>query len=243
MTKRIKVITLLVLGITILCACEMSEQIQSNLIEESNKNYLTTETSSKKKELIYCDTMQEAIKSVDSDFFIENPYMSNVDEIVKIVENEKSALLFYRAYFNEKEEAFMVCKFVKENMEGEKKYALQVLEPMQITKGAFHIGTPLDIIKSNLALSDYKLDMSIDYENMRVAWGICRSDKIYTLLVENQAPTDIIEMDVFGKKEYFWFYENIESNKSGSELEVTMDEEDSKKNKKEEEVKPKIVLP
>ena len=45
------------------------------------------------------------------------------------------------------------------------------------------------------------------------------------LRIEGQSPTEVIEYEFFGKPEYFWYYEDLDSDKPSAEWTIEMEEE------------------
>lgn len=62
-------------------------------------------------ENIYYDSIQEALLNSTISLDVEEQYRRNIDEEIKLFENDKYALLFYRSIKNKKEEAFNCVRF------------------------------------------------------------------------------------------------------------------------------------
>ena len=72
-----------------------------------------------------------------------------------------------------------------------------------------------------MTLGDYMQSVNIDPSKGRFIYGESRYKEIYRLKVEGQKPTEIIPYKVFREQWYFWYYENLESDKAGNQLEYT----------------------
>ncbi len=58
---------------------------------------------------------------------------------------------------------------------------------------------------------DYLCNFGIT-EGNRFIFGNLGTEKVKTLKIEGQSPTEVIEYTLLGKKEYFWYYENLIEN-------------------------------
>lgn len=63
------------------------------------------------KENIYYDSMQEALLNSTISLELEEQYRRNIDEEIKLFENDKYALIFYRSIKDKKEEASNYVRF------------------------------------------------------------------------------------------------------------------------------------
>ncbi len=170
----------------------------------------------------YYDSIQQAISNANFALDEKEQYHRNIDEIIQQFESDKYLLVYTRSVKNKKEECLALTKFRKKEIDGETKYTFLATEPVEARKGAKKTGTDLEMIKTMFIFSDYNQDMNVDPENTRFAWGITSTKEIYNLKVEGQSPSGIVPYDVFGETEYFWYYENLESKKAGSTLEVEL---------------------
>jgi len=193
----------------------------SSIIIEYNGN--SNRPFPDKPELVYADTKEEALTFHVDYYFGEFSYMTKVNDVIKLFENDEYATMFYHC-LNEKDkrvEGFVVSKFEIRTVNGKKQYALISLSPGEIGEKRFL--KPLDAERRKAALYDYLAKYSI-VEGNRFFYGTTDSEKIKTLKIEGQRPTEIIEYTCFGKTEYFWYYENIISDKPSSEFEIEMEE-------------------
>ena len=176
-----------------------------------------------KPEPVYADTKEEALTYHVDYYFGEFSYMSKVNDVIKIFENDDYATMFYHC-LNEKDkkvEGFVASKFEVRTVNGKKQYALTTLNRIEFHGKRFL--KPLEGERRKSALYDYLAKYSI-VEGNRFFYGTTDSEKIETLKIEGQSPTEIIEYTCLGKPEYFWYYENIISDKPSSEFEIEMDE-------------------
>lgn len=169
----------------------------------------------------YQDTLQLALEKGRKDLDDETMYQKNIDEVIKRIENEEYILLYFRSVKNKKQECLTMAKFKKKEIDGKEKYYFLLCYPTEDEKNAWYIGNFKDDIEGLLVLSDYMQDLNINPSKGRFIYGDTRFEEIYDLKIEGQRPTEIIPYKSFGKQWYFWYYENLESDKVGSQLEFT----------------------
>jgi len=176
-----------------------------------------------KPELVYADTKEEALTYHVDYYFGEYPYMMNVNNVIKLLENDEYATMFYTC-FNEndkKVEGFVASKFNIKFVNEKKQYALTNVNLIE-SNGSSRLKL-IDGLHNTAPLYDYLAKYSIT-EGKRFFWGSTESEKIKTLKIEGQSPTAIIEYTCLGKPEYFWYYENLISDKPSAEFEIELEE-------------------
>ncbi len=169
----------------------------------------------------YQDTLQKALEEGRTDLEEETEYQTNVDEVIMSLENEEYISVFFRSVKDKDQECFTMAKFRKKDIGGETKYFFISAFPRETEREALYLDDFKEIIGGNLALSDYMQSVNINPTKGRFIYGENRHKEIYGLEVEGQRPTEIIPYKVFGEQWYFWYYENLESDKAGSQLEYT----------------------
>lgn len=85
------------------------------------------------------------------------------------------------------------------------------------------MGDSTDVVRSYLDFIDYMKSMDVSGKNQRFVWGKHPFSNIDTLKIEGQEPTEITPYEMFGKTRYFWYYEDLESDKPGQQLEYDME--------------------
>lgn len=175
-----------------------------------------------KPEPIYADTMEEALRVNADYYFSRYPYMSKVSDIIKIFENENYASLFYHTEGGLDEDGFVASKFMVRTINGKKQYALIMTDPGTI--GGKWREKPLITARESAPLYDFLSEFGIDEEE-RFIFGSLGTEKVKTMKIEDQSPTEVIEYTVKGKKEYFWYYENLISDKPSAEFDIEMEED------------------
>ncbi len=172
-------------------------------------------------EPIYADTMEEAITLNAADYFDQYPYMSKVSDIIKVCENEDYATMFYHSASSSEKDGIVASKFKVKKVNGKKQYSLILTNHETI--GGKGRSKPLITARRSAPLYDYLAEFSIN-EGERFIFGSFDTEKVKTLKIEGQSPTEVIEYMVKDKKEYFWYYQNLISDKPSSEFDIEMEE-------------------
>ena len=171
---------------------------------------------------IYADTMEEAIAVSADSYFGENSYMSVVSEVIKTFENDEYAAMFYHTIRDSRTEGEVASKFKIKIVDGKKQYALVWVQFDEARNGQLR-DKPLRTVRQAAPLYDYLAVFSIN-EGNRFIYGSLGTEKVKTLKIEGQIPTEVIEYICLGEKEYFWYYENLISDKPSSEFDIEIEE-------------------
>lgn len=182
----------------------------------------------------YKDTVQDAM--LRGRVWLE-AYQCNIDEEIFRMRNDDFMVVYYRAV-GAGEESFIEANFrVLEDNEREK-YALVSAETNVRTglNQNVSIGAKEciynNVIKSMLDFINYadKNHDNDDENNKIMVYGdICEDyfedgESIYNLQIDGQYPDEIVEYECFGKNYYFWYYDNLETDKTISEEMITLTE-------------------
>ena len=147
--------------------------------------------------------------------------MSKVSDIIKILENDNYATMFYPTEGGFDEDGFVASKFMVRTINEKKQYALIMTDPGTI--GGKWRENPLITARESAPLYDFLSEFGIDEEE-RFIYGSLGTEKVKSMKIEGKSPTEVIEYMVKGKKEYFWYYENLISDKPSAEFDIEMDE-------------------
>jgi hypothetical protein len=60
-------------------------------------------------------------------------------------------------------------------------------------------------------------------EENRFIFGGLDPEYVKRLKIEGQSPTEIIEYTLYGEKRYFWYYENLISDKPSSQFDIEVE--------------------
>ncbi|WP_346918001.1 hypothetical protein [Lacrimispora sp.] len=173
-----------------------------------------------KPELVFADTAEEALTFNVDYYFKGYLYANKVNDIIKVFENDEYLTMFYHSTKNSKKEAFVCVKFKVKSMNGKKQYALIL---STISEAGKRFGKPLDGLRRAAPLYDYLSEYGISEKN-RFIFDTIETENIKTLKIEDQSPTEVIEYTLLGKKEYFWYYKNLISDKPSSQFDIEMKE-------------------
>lgn len=176
----------------------------------------------KKPEPQFADTLEEALQLNAEYFFSRYPYMNKVSDIIKILENDTYVTIFYHVDGGLESDGIVASKFIVRTINGKKQYALILSNPE--TVGGKSRSKPLLTARRSAPLYDLLAEYSID-DGERFIFGSFGTDKVSTLKIEGQSPTEVIEYNVKGQKEYFWYYINLISKKSSADFDIEMEEE------------------
>lgn len=225
------------LGIT---ATEASSDLADNKVKDDNEentnltvnvtgNPFSTQVSG--KENIYYDSMQEALLNSTISLELEEQYRRNIDEEIKLFENDKYALLFYRSIKDKKEEAFNHVRFNVDMENGKKMYQFEQMRGETARYNSIYLDNAREVIENFIIASEIIGSIGINPEEERFIYGtVCKDffeegESIENLKIEGQKPDEIIEYESFGRTWYFWYYNDLQSDKKYDELEFTIKEE------------------
>ncbi len=180
----------------------------------------------------YYSTVKQAMKHANITVEKGNEYQKNVDEIIAEFENEQYISVYFQSVKDENELCDTFAKFKIKTIDGEKRYTFLSCYPEVNRKKGRYIGTCTENLGNQLMMADFAEGVNINPENTRFIWGSTLKDKlekgedIKKLRVEGQKPDGIIEYKDFNETWYFWYYEDLESDKPGSQLKYTLGREE-----------------
>lgn len=172
-------------------------------------------------EPVYADTMEEALTVNPDYYFGHDIYADKVNHVIKVFENDKYATMFYISVKDSKAEAFVGAKFKVRTENEKKQYAL--MDAIRSEYEGKSSVKPLKMLHTEALAYDYLGSFGIT-EGNRFVFGTLSTEKVKTLKIEGQSPTEIIEYTSLGNKEYFWYYENLISDKPSSEFNIKIDD-------------------
>ena len=179
----------------------------------------------------YYDTMQEALLNATINLEPEEQYRRNIDEVIKEFESNEYAMLVYRSVKDKKEETLNFAYFCLRNNKVEnKQYQVQSMTGSTFKYNSiFMTDSANELIESALWASGVK-NIGVYPEKERFIYGVIREsafkegESIYYLKIEGEHPDEIIECEFFRKKWYFWYYNDLQSDKPYNELKITLKE-------------------
>lgn len=179
-------------------------------------------------ELAYYDTIEEAIlnsplKTENEDLSVPNDFLNHVDETLHIWNGTQYDTIFYRVGTNESPiQGFVFARLKKRVQNGHTQYAY-INSTQDISDPNSTYETNIKLIHQQLTLSDLQQDLNPNYPDTRFVFGYAHVKEIYTLEIEGQKPDGIIEINVYDKIMYLWYYNDLKSNKRGDCLSYSID--------------------
>ena len=178
---------------------------------------------------IYADTKEAALVVVNQKIYFGEEYLyaSKVSDIIKIFENDDYATMVYFSKKDSREGALVIAKFKIKIAEDKKQYALLTAIIQGYGNSKRIKETPerqFEIFSQAiqvLDLPDLK-DLGIT-EGNRFIFGGLDPEYVKRLKIEGQSPTEIIEYTLYGEKRYFWYYENLISDKPSSQFDIEVE--------------------
>ena len=143
-------------------------------------------------------------------------YLKKITKELVRFENEEYVVVFYQAVKDQNEEALVMAKLKKLE---ENAYHTIYVTPMEIyTKDQNSLDQNIireeELIRHAINASVHGEDIwNLNDSKGFFLRGISIEENIQNLKIENQEPTQIIPYESLGKKRYFWYYENFESDK------------------------------
>ncbi|MCM1180344.1 MAG: hypothetical protein NC347_08825 [Clostridium sp.] len=207
---------------------EEDSEENTNLTINVTGNPFSTQES--EEDNIYYGSMQEALLKSNISLDLEEQYRRNIDEEIKVFENDKYALLFYRSIKDKKEEAFNYVRFNVDTRNGDKMYQFEQMRGTTAQYDSLYLSNAKEVIENFIIGSEIMGSIGINPETERFIYGEVRGDffeegeSIESLKIEGQKPDEIIEYESFGKTWYFWYYNDLQSDKKYDELEFTIKE-------------------
>ncbi len=178
---------------------------------------------------MYYDTIEEAIEhdealaESDEESKKDAHMLNHISEILHTWEGEEYVTVYYRSEnADQSKQGFVLAKCRKKDFDGKTKYAYSTAQYTIARRNGKMLINFEEDIGSNLRLSDAMQELNPTYPNTRFACGYAYDENIYTLEVEGQKPDGILAFDVYGRTTYFWYYENLKSDKAGGSLRYTV---------------------
>ena len=174
----------------------------------------------------YYPTMEEALQKADVYYDEYEPYQKNIDHLLVDMENDQYRFIYYQS-IQKKKSVNTFATFKIREVDGKKQYAFlrsYVRDSEKFYKG---IGDADKNTKAQLARSDYMQHYGID-KDARFVFGdimeeeLKKGESAEALTVEGQKPDAVIPYEENGKKWYFWYFTDLQSDKEGNELEYTL---------------------
>ena len=184
-------------------------------------------------ELVWYETLEEAVRYRISE--ASEYTFRSVDEPLALFENEERATFFFRTNHAGEEDALGYANGWRKQ-EGDRTYYGGFVAGGR-TRFFFRqmslLGLdPIGEVRFSVSTCASQLDATDD--NKIFVWGISQTPRIHTLRIEGQSPTEVIPVILDGYMIYFWYFEDLQTDKSlrfqyfdrytEGELIITMDD-------------------
>ena len=182
---------------------------------------------------IYEDSKEEALAVVNQKIYLAEEYLyaSKVSDILKIFENDDYATMVYYSKKDSEEGALVIAKFRIRIDKEKRQYALLDAiirgygdpgKAKLTSERRFSLFCQAIQVFDLPSLNNWGIE-----EGNRFIFGGLDEEYVKRLKIEGQSPTEIIEYTIYGEKRYFWYYENLISDKPSSKFDIEVEEEEN----------------
>ena len=171
------------------------------------KDYIDT---SIKKQITY-NTVYDAMLNSDINLRFDEEFRRNIDEVIFNLESSNYITVFYKSKDKNKE-AVSLAKFKILYENDCKKYKLEVFKRGPLDNSNIEYFNGLDGVKKDIQFNLSQI-MGPD-KNKNFIYGINSNENIQYLKIENQKPDNIIPFKLSNHTFYFWYYEDLKTNKN-----------------------------
>lgn len=193
------------------------------------KDIIKNDYDKNNAKLVYYDTIEEAIQlstlnAENEELSVPADFLNHVDETLHIWQGKKYDTIFYRAgNDNDDIQGLVMARCKKQIQNGHTQYAFINATPVTTKRDRILLDDITELIHSSLKLSDFQQDLNPDYPSKRFVYGYAHDKEIYSLEVEGQKPDGVIEINVYDRVMYLWYYNDLQSNKRGDCLSYSVD--------------------
>ena len=234
----ISLIFVALIGIGLFVDVEYDDHIENGrytyVPEEENKDneyveFTINDYDKNNAKLVYYDTIEEAIQlstlnAENEELSVPADFLNHVDETLHIWQGKKYDTIFYRAgNDNDDIQGLVMARCKKQIQNGHTQYAFINATPVTTKRDRILLDDITELIHSSLKLSDFQQDLNPDYPSKRFVYGYAHDKEIYSLEVEGQKPDGVIEINVYDRVMYLWYYNDLQSNKRGDCLSYSVD--------------------
>ena len=163
-------------------------------------------------DLEFFDTIEEAIINNDLDISIYE-----IVERIKLFENDEYAVVFLWEKNMDGDDVVCLYKFVVNDTDGMRRYSAPIVATVRspVAKKLFVTRGKLDEIgevRSSIAndsLRSFRIDNTKNF-----FWGLSQTESAKNLKIEGQPVTEVIEVVLDGETWYFWYFEDLKTDKN-----------------------------
>ena len=201
------------IGIGLFVDVEYDDHIENGrytyVPEEENKDneyveFTINDYDKNNAKLVYYDTIEEAIQlstlnAENEELSVPADFLNHVDETLHIWQGKKYDTIFYRAgNDNDDIQGLVMARCKKQIQNGHTQYAFINATPVTTKRDRILLDDITELIHSSLKLSDFQQDLNPDYPS-------------------------VIEINVYDRVMYLWYYNDLQSNKRGDCLSYSVD--------------------
>ena len=163
-------------------------------------------------EVEWFETLEEAVANNE---LPEGHRFLTVEEHIALFEGEERVTFFFRSKNQVGSDVIVFYTgFLKR--EGDRTYYTPFFGGSGRSRLLFRNTARLGLddvgeVRYAISLSGRQFDATDD--NKIFIWGLSQTSRIYTLQVEGQPPTNIIPVDMDGETIYFWYFEDLQTDK------------------------------
>ena len=183
-------------------------------------------------ELQFFKTIEEAVEY----YSLENFNRNYTGDKIIVFENDEYAVLFYRENLDDGDVVYAM-KFMVKEIDGTAHYST----PFNIS-GVFWEHQRLFVKRGRLdEIGEIRFGISQDTLRLfrvdgtkNFFWGLSQTERVKNLRIEGQLVTKVIEIELDGEIAYFWYFEDLQTDKkpvfkdlrkyTEGEFIITMDE-------------------
>lgn len=168
--------------------------------------------------------LNSPLNAENEELSVPADFLNHVDETLHTWQGEIYDTIFYRVgNDNDDIQGFVMARCKKQIQNGYTQYAFMNATPVTTKPDSILIDDITELVHSSLKLSDLQQDLNPNYPNNRFVFGYAHDKEIYSLEVEGQKPDGVIEINVYDRIMYLWYYNDLKSNKRGGCLSYSVD--------------------
>ena len=203
--KRIISVAILVFMITISTGCAFV--FPSIYMEKAP----SSTTVPKPDEVQYYDTIEEAV----AHNALENFSTGYITEPIKLFQHNNYAVFFYKSSIGNEDAIYVLKHYTMEDRNT--LYSTPVMGTdiiWEAQKKAVKMNGCDDIGEIRLYIELLNIEQFFNTDNTKTfVWVLSQTDRVYNLKIEEQSVTEVIEVELDGETGYFWYFDDLRTNK------------------------------
>ena len=208
--KRIFFLAISIAMTAVLSGCISWPEADTVVIESDVPIDISNPAMPDSGSLQYFDTIEEAI--MNNDMGLLN---FSIGERIKLFENDEYAVLFFKENVSGNDDVDTFMSVVKE-ADGIRSYSMPIAATRMPWNGhkLFAKRAKLDEIgEVRLCISRDSLRMFRIDDKKNFFWGLSQTERAKSLKIEGQSATEVIEVKLDGEAGYFWYFDDLKTDK------------------------------